>query len=160
MTREEQRALKKEKIEDEKRDRYYSDDLAMPPECEPCCMFRSCYNKYENKCSYTPGRGYTSYYSQFYPACGTRLNSGCPCRDGSLNDSFNMNAALQFVRTKLKESMKKETKKRDRERMLFFLEKLLENMETLNRHYVESVKHSMWEKEKVEEKLNKLQNSF
>lgn len=149
MTREEQRELKKEKIEKEKRDLYYSDELAMPPECEPCCMFRSCYNKYENKGSYTPGRGYTSYYSQFYPACGTRLNSGCPDRTGGLNDSFDMTKAVNFLKEKLKEYKNSDMKKKEKERLLNFILKLIDNMENKNLRHVEEVKKLMEDKENM-----------
>lgn len=51
----------------------------MPPECDPLCLVRKCYNKYENKGSYSVGRGYTSYHTdKFAPVCGTRMCRGCP----------------------------------------------------------------------------------
>lgn len=48
---------------------YYEDDLALPPEADHLCLFRPCLQKYEDKGSFTPGRGYTSYHEDFRPAC-------------------------------------------------------------------------------------------
>jgi len=65
------------KSEERKRDKYYADELIMPPECDLLCRFRPCYNKYENIGVYSQGRGYLSYHSEFKPACGTRMMRGC-----------------------------------------------------------------------------------
>lgn len=42
------------------------------------CWMRECMNPGEDKGSYTPGRGYTSYYKNPRPECMRRLLHGCP----------------------------------------------------------------------------------
>lgn len=49
--------------------------------CNDCGKFawwRKCFWPAENKGSFTPGRGYTSYYKVPIKNCGTRMNHGCP----------------------------------------------------------------------------------
>ncbi len=81
------------KTEEKKRDKYYADELIMPPECDLLCRFRTCYNKYENKGVYSQGRGYLSYHSEFKPACGVRMDRGC----GVPRPQYDMGSALDFV---------------------------------------------------------------
>lgn len=50
----------------------------LPPECDILCQWRKCLHPGENKGPFTPGRGYTSYYSKPEPACMTRITHGCP----------------------------------------------------------------------------------
>lgn len=66
------------KKEEAKRKRYYEDNFALPPECDSLCLARKCFNKYENKGSYSQGIGYTRYYPDFRPVCATRAFHGCP----------------------------------------------------------------------------------
>lgn len=73
------------KSDEKRREKYYSDDSIMPPECDVLCRFRPCYGKYEDKGSYSAGRGYTSYHDGFYPACSTRLSHGCGYGRGALD---------------------------------------------------------------------------
>lgn len=114
MNREEQRNMKKKAIEEKKRNDYYSNEYSMPPECDACCKFRPCYNKYENKGSFSPGRGYVDYYSEFYPACGTRMNSGCPSHRNCFDDSFDELEAMEFLqKTLFGECTDKKKKKSD-----------------------------------------------
>ena len=76
------------------REEYYNNSLILPPECDVLCPYRRCYNKYENKGSFTPGKGYTSYSKVFTPACGTRMSSGCPSWRDEANDEANLPRAL------------------------------------------------------------------
>lgn len=76
------------------REEYYNNSLILPPECDVLCPYRPCYNKYENKGSFSPGYGYTSYASTFQPACGTRLNSGCPDWRNEAGDEVDLVRAL------------------------------------------------------------------
>jgi len=47
--------------------------------CEPDkCWARACMRVGEDKGSYAPGRGYTSYHSKPRPVCMTRHTRGCP----------------------------------------------------------------------------------
>lgn len=114
MTREEQRELRREKLQEKKREEYYGNDYIMPPECDACCRFRDCYNKYENRGSFTPGRGYTSYHSDFRPACGTRLSHGCPSRRGEPDDSFDLLAALEWALAEFEKSQNPDIRPRAR----------------------------------------------
>lgn len=49
----------------------------LAPECDPLCRYRSCYHPDTNKGSFSQGRGYTSYHTDFKPVCGTRQYHGC-----------------------------------------------------------------------------------
>ncbi len=69
------------KSEELKREKYWSDELILPPECDLLCRFRSCYHKGEDKGSFTQGVGYTRYYETFNPCCMSRLSHGCGGRD-------------------------------------------------------------------------------
>jgi len=61
------------------RDKYYGNEWAMPPECDPLCLARSCYQKYEKKGSFSVGRGYNSYNADMFdPVCCSRMCRGCP----------------------------------------------------------------------------------
>ena len=65
------------------REKYYGNEWIMPPECDPLCLARKCYNKYEDKGGFAMGRGYTSYYTdKFVPVCCTRMCRGCPTEMG------------------------------------------------------------------------------
>ena len=92
------------KAEERKRDQYYADPLAMPPECDLLCRFRPCYAKYEDKGSYTAGLGYTDYSSRFCAACATRLNHGC----GSGRASYGRAEALRWVVKQLASKTKRD----------------------------------------------------
>jgi hypothetical protein len=50
----------------------------LPPECDALCQWRDCLHKGEDKGTYQPGRGYTSYYKKPEYVCMTRLTQGCP----------------------------------------------------------------------------------
>jgi hypothetical protein len=76
------------------RQAYYSDDLALPPEADVLCLMRPCFNKYEQKGTYNPGRGYTSYSNRFEPACATCLNHGCPDWRDTPEDEVDLALAL------------------------------------------------------------------
>ena len=98
------------KSEELKREKYYANVFSLPPECNPLCLVRSCFNKYENKGSFSVGRGYTSYHDEFYPACGTRMNCGCPSSRDSGNEEFDINKAKELlshkeVPTRIKEAL-------------------------------------------------------
>ncbi len=54
-----------------------ADYSKLPPECDTICRWRTCLHKGENKGPYTPGRGYTSYYTKPEYVCMTRMNHGC-----------------------------------------------------------------------------------
>lgn len=86
----------KQKAE-EQRKAYYDDPLALPPECDDLCRFRPCYNKYENKGSFTPGTGYTDYYDDFTPVCSTRMSQGCPPTRNAPGDKANHIKALLWA---------------------------------------------------------------
>lgn len=88
--------------EEKKREAYYADPLALPPECDLLCMFRVCLNKYEDKGAFSQGRGYNSYNTTFRPACATRLNSGCPSWRGGVDDKVSLVEALQWAESKLR----------------------------------------------------------
>lgn len=85
-------------------DAYYADELKMPPECDDLCRFRRCYHKSTNKGSYTICRGYTRYYDDFRPVCGTRHAHGCPSarRD---NSNCDVVKALRFVRDSIESQL-------------------------------------------------------
>jgi len=87
--------------EEKRRNAYYTDPLALPPECDCLCPFRPCFNKYENKGSFSTGRGYTSYSSTFRAACGTRLSHGCPLWRGESEDKVDMLKALKWAHEQL-----------------------------------------------------------
>lgn len=110
MTRAEKRRLKFAQQQEKRRNDYCDSEYAMPPECDLLCRFRSCYNKYENKGSFSVGRGYTSYHEDFRPACGTRLNHGCPFTRGGEQDNFDMREALEWLGEKLEQSQDKSIK--------------------------------------------------
>jgi len=87
--------------ESKKREAYYADETALPPECDCMCPFRPCFSKYENKGSFSPGRGYTSYSETFRPACGTRLSRGCPAWRGKPDDRVDIRRALETAAEQL-----------------------------------------------------------
>ncbi len=91
------------KSEELKREKYWADDLILPPECDFLCWFRSCYKKGEDKGSFTQGVGYTKYHDNFIPCCMTRLLHGC---GAPWKDSVNMSLALTWCLSKLKENTK------------------------------------------------------
>jgi hypothetical protein len=76
------------------RQAYYSDDLALPPEADALCLMRPCFNKYERKGTFSPGRGYTSYSNRFEPVCATRMTRGCPAWRGTPEDEVDLALAL------------------------------------------------------------------
>ena len=127
-TREEMRQIKHEKLQEKKRNDYYGDNYAMPPECDACCRFRSCYNKYHNKGSFAIGRGYTSYYTDFHPACGTRLAHGCPPRNAEPGDSFNMLDALKWMYDEVGRLRDPKVKLNERRKIKLWLRKTLSCM--------------------------------
>lgn len=88
------------KKEQAKMEKYYADELSMPPECDALCRFRNCYNKGQDKGAYNVGRGYAYYYERFIPACLTRLNCGCP--DITFDDKIHYKAN-KFMLEKLEE---------------------------------------------------------
>lgn len=47
-------------------------------ECGLLAWWRECYHPGENKGTYSPGRGYTSYHKVPIKVCGTRYFHGCP----------------------------------------------------------------------------------
>lgn len=99
-------------VNDRKRQRYYDDPFALPPECDPLCLIRPCFNKYENKGNFSPGRGYTSYHKDFSPACGTRMCHGCPSFRNKENDELDVSKAVELlsmkpIPLKIKEILKK-----------------------------------------------------
>ena len=51
-------------------------------ECGPLAWWRECHRGGEDKGSYTPGRGYTSYRSKPLKVCATRCFHGCPSECG------------------------------------------------------------------------------
>lgn len=56
-----------------------TDDFSeLPPECDVLCEWRRCLHRGYNKGSYTPGRGYTSYYAKPIYVCLYRMQHGCP----------------------------------------------------------------------------------
>lgn len=83
-----------------KRETYYANDFILPPECDALCIIRTCYNKYEDKGSFSQGRGYTSYYKDFRPACGTRLCHGCPSTRNKENETFDIECAKEILSRK------------------------------------------------------------
>jgi hypothetical protein len=85
------------KKEEAKRTKYYSNDMIMPPECDALCRFRHCYQKYENKGTFTVGRGYTSYHDGFRPVCGVRQLHGC----GDERKTYDKKKALEYCVDKL-----------------------------------------------------------
>jgi|GEM_PF-2452944 len=50
----------------------------LPPECDALCAFRRCLMRGEDKGSFTPGVGYTSYHDESQYVCMTRHAHGCP----------------------------------------------------------------------------------
>jgi hypothetical protein len=97
------------KSDEKQRDRYYASETWLPPECDVLCLFRPCYNKYENKGSFTPGRGYTKYHDRFYPVCGTRMNNGCPAFRGQPNDQVDTKKAIEWCWKVLKDKPRLKT---------------------------------------------------
>lgn len=53
----------------------------LAPECDSLCQYRPCYRPSENKGTYNPGRGYTSYHSEPEPVCAERQDRGCNGHD-------------------------------------------------------------------------------
>ena len=104
----------KEAKEAKKRDRYYSNELILPPECDALCRFRGCYNKYEDKGNYTAGRGYTRYHITFQPCCGTRLSHGC----GDGRKSYDMAAALKWCAENISDQKRRKAVKAVLEAMI------------------------------------------
>lgn len=47
-------------------------------ECGLLAWWRPCYRAGENKGTFSPGRGYTSYFKKPIKVCGTRFYHGCP----------------------------------------------------------------------------------
>ena len=126
MTREEQRKEKEKRIQEKRRSDYYSNDLMLPPECDVLCKFRPCFNKYEDKGSFSYGRGYTSYHEKFCPACGSRLNHGCPeWRDG-IDDKVDEVEVLSFLKDKL--LGKCALKGNQKRKQMIFCEEILEKL--------------------------------
>lgn len=97
-----------------KRELYYDDPLILPPECDVLCPFRPCYNKYENKGSFTPGVGYTKYSSTFQPVCGTRMTCGCPVWRRRENDKVDVKKACAWILENI-DSRKLKVRKRVRD---------------------------------------------
>lgn len=85
------------KIEEKKRERYYASPYYLPPECDHTCLLRPCLNKYEDKGSFSVGRGYTNYSDRFQPACGTRLSQGCPDWRDRDDDDLDVNKAYAIL---------------------------------------------------------------
>ena len=111
------RAAKAERIAKEQRERYYASEHRMPPECDVLCRFRSCYIKYEDRGSYTAGRGYTAYRDGFTPACGTRLAEGCPDTRGRHDASdYNRGHVLEYMLVAVSKANSKFTKRTAEER--------------------------------------------
>lgn len=54
----------------------------LAPEADALCRHRDCYQPGQDKGSYSPGRGYTSYHAKPLPVCMTRLCHGCPAAVG------------------------------------------------------------------------------
>lgn len=159
-TREEQRRKRAEKLEEEKRNRYYGNEFSMPPECDSCCMFRSCYNKYEDKGIFVSGRGYTQYFDKFYPACGSRLNNGCPTRDGSLKDSFNLGKALEFIQEKFIACQGTNLKKKERDITFRFVESLFKDVIEVVGKRDEEVKNLLAEKAELIKQYKELEEEL
>lgn len=57
--------------------------MERPPEFDELCDHRQCCHIGEDKGTYTPGKGYTSYYKNPIPCCMVRLNHGCPNKNGT-----------------------------------------------------------------------------
>ena len=114
--------------EQKKREKYYSDPLAMPPECDPLCRFRGCYNKGEDKGTFSPGRGYTSYYKTFNPACMQRLHHGCRGRTLTIGQQAK---AVKWAMGMLRSTRKLERQAglRVMDALVLFLEELSEPAE-------------------------------
>lgn len=97
MTRQQQREKREQAKQEKARAAYYADPLALPPEADALCLLRPCYNKYENKGSYSTGRGYTSSYSTFKPACATCMNQGCPSNRGKPDEELSVHKAAKVL---------------------------------------------------------------
>ncbi len=76
---------------------YWEDPLIMPPECDALCRFRTCYQKSENKGVFQPGRGYTSYHTDFHPVCNHRHLHGCPDSREKSTEGIDILRALKFI---------------------------------------------------------------
>ena len=88
------------KATEKQRNRYYDNPFALPPECDTLCLVRSCFNKYENRGNYSQGRGYTSYYTDFRPVCGTRMCQGCPSWRNTDSDQLSVDRARELLTEK------------------------------------------------------------
>lgn len=100
--------FKMKKSEETKRSKYYSDEFALPPECNKLCLVRNCFHKYENKGTFSVRRGYTSYYEEFKPACCTRMNHGCPDTRDKEYEEFELEKVKEFLaKDKLPKHLKK-----------------------------------------------------
>ncbi len=55
-----------------------TDFSKLPPECDQWCRWRWCLHPGEDKGTFAPGRGYTSYHKTPRPVCMTRHLHGCP----------------------------------------------------------------------------------
>ena len=55
-----------------------TDFSKLPPECDELCRYRECFQHGENKGTFIPGRGYTSYHKKPIHVCMTRHMNGCP----------------------------------------------------------------------------------
>jgi len=112
------------KKEEKRREEYYADELALPPECDVLCPFRPCFNKYEDKGSFSVGRGYTSYSETFRPACGTRLNHGCPHWRGKPQDKdeVDLSEALKWAAEQLELPTRTKADRRRRTRAVHIVQ--------------------------------------
>lgn len=83
--------------EEKKREAYYANPFALPPECDPLCLVRQCFHKYENKGSFSQGRGYLRYYENFRPVCGVRMSQGCPSTRRASSEELNKEKARELL---------------------------------------------------------------
>lgn len=56
----------------------YRAKLKPTPDADALCLYRPCYVVGEDKGTFSPGRGYTSYHAEPRPVCITRHCHGCP----------------------------------------------------------------------------------
>ena len=89
--------MKKKSSYEKVREVYFSNPYRLPPECDNLCLLRPCLNKYEDKGSFSAGRGYTSCSKGFNPACSTRLCNGCPNTGNSEGDRLSVVRAYEIL---------------------------------------------------------------
>lgn len=73
--------MRKKKIKPRYSDKTWESfrSLEIPtPDADDLCLYRDCYCVGEDKGSYSPGRGYTSYHAEPLPICMARMCHGCP----------------------------------------------------------------------------------